>query len=132
MSNTDTAIRGVVDSFVDQLQRIIHQAALESVQTALNAGDQSLRQGAAPAKTRLPGPAQSAPGTVAKRSPQELDELVRNLQAHIVKNPGQRIESIAASLGVRTKELVLPVRKLLNDKKISTKGQKRATLYFSR
>ena len=49
---------------------------------------------------------------------------------HIKSNPGQGVEQIAKALGTSTKELTLPIRKLLGDKKITSKGQKRATRYF--
>jgi hypothetical protein len=42
------------------------------------------------------------------------------------------MESIARALNMTTKELVLPARKLLLEKKIVAKGQKRATRYFPR
>jgi hypothetical protein len=70
-------------------------------------------------------------GTGAKRTPAELDALVKKLHAHVVKNPGQRIEKIGAGLGIPTKERALPARKLLSEKRLATKGQKRATLYFA-
>ncbi len=47
---------------------------------------------------------------------------------HIKSNPGQGVEQIAKALSTTTKELTLPIRKLLGDKKITSKGQKRATL----
>jgi hypothetical protein len=68
----------------------------------------------------------------AKRTPEELEALTKKLRAAIAKQPGQRIEQIGAGLGVATKELVLPVKKLLGEKSISTKGQKRATTYFAK
>ena len=47
-------------------------------------------------------------------------------------NPGQRIEQIADGMGTSTKELNLPAKKLIAGKQLKTKGQKRATQYFSR
>jgi hypothetical protein len=49
-----------------------------------------------------------------------------------MKHPGERIEQIAKGLGAPSKELQLPTRKLLDDKKIRKKGQKRATTYFAK
>jgi len=130
MSNTDTAIREAVESFVEQLKGLIQQAALESVQAALGAGGQT-RRGAAPARGAA-SVVRTGRSKGAKRSPEELEALVKKLHAHVAKNPGQRIETIGAGLGVPTKELVLPVKKLLGEKKLSTKGQKRATTYFAK
>ncbi len=68
----------------------------------------------------------------AKRTPEELDALVKKFHAYVGKNPGQRIEQIGIGLGVSTKTLVLPVKNLHSEKQIGTKGQKRATSYFAK
>ncbi len=66
----------------------------------------------------------------AKRTPEELEELTKNLLAYVKKNPGQRVEQIAEALGTGTKDLALPVRKL--GKALRTRGQRRGTKYFAR
>jgi len=123
------AIRDAVEAFVEELKRIIEQAALESVQSVLG--------GSRPTTGRAPKTARAAAAKVptrrskgAKRTTEELEALMKKLHAFIAKNPGQRVEQIGGSLGVPTKELVLPVKKLLAEKQIGTKGQKRATTYF--
>jgi hypothetical protein len=68
----------------------------------------------------------------AKRTPEELEQLIKKLHSYVAKNPGQRIEQIASGLDISTKELNLPAKKLIGDKKLSTKGQKRATTYFAK
>ena len=130
MSNTDAAIREAVESFVEQLRGLIQQAALESVQAALNGGVPARRG----VKAGRPAVAVSTKGRQksAKRTPEELEGLVKKLHAHVAKNPGQRIEQVGKALGVATKELVLPVKKLVSEKRLSTKGQKRATTYFAK
>jgi hypothetical protein len=65
-----------------------------------------------------------------KRDPKSIDALATKLATFIKSNPGKRMEDIAASLRSTTKELALPARKLLDEKKISKKGERRATLYF--
>lgn len=131
MSNTDVALREAVESFVEQLKGLIQQAALESVQVALNGGSlaphRGSKQGRTPTATAATGRAKGA-----KRTAQELEALAKKLHAYIAKHPGQRIEQIGTGLGVVTKEFVLPVKKLLSEKRISTKGQKRATTYFAK
>jgi hypothetical protein len=130
MSKIDEELREAVEAFVEQLKGLIQRSALESVQTALNGGHSAPRRGA----TR--SVAQPALGSEryeasAKRSPAELAALIKKLHSHIVKHPGQRIEKIGAGLGVPTKALVLPVKRLVSEKKVITKGQKRATTYFA-
>ena len=131
MSKSDAAVREAVESFVEQLRGLIQQAALESVQAALNGGAVSARRGA---KSGRAAAVISGKGRQkgAKRTPEELEALVKKLHTHVAKNPGQRIEHIGKALGVATKELNLPVKKLVSEKRLSTKGQKRATTYFAK
>ncbi len=65
-----------------------------------------------------------------KRPPGELAKLVEKLGDYIKGHPGQRMEQIGKALGTPTKDLTLPVKKLLSAKKIRTQGEKRATEYF--
>jgi len=147
MDNVDSQIKARVDAFVADLSAMVRQAALEAVADALKAG-----KGGAPgvakaaAKKRAPAPAAAKPAKAAKaapaapaaakrkagqkRSPDEISKTTEKLLNYITKNSGQRIEEIAKGVGHSTKELTLPVKKLLNDKKISAKGEKRATRYF--
>jgi hypothetical protein len=71
---------------------------------------------------------QRAPGE--KRPPGELVKLTDKLGDYIKAHPGRRMEAIGAALGVPTRELNLPVKKLLATKRIRTEGHKRATEYF--
>jgi hypothetical protein len=66
----------------------------------------------------------------AKRPPGELAKLTEKLGEYIKSHPGLRIEPIGKALSVPTKELSLPVKKLIATKKIRSEGQKRATEYF--
>lgn len=53
--------------------------------------------------------------------------LVGKLASAIKSKPGLRIEEIGRTLGIATKELALPAKKLLAEKKIKTTGNRRAT-----
>lgn len=134
MANINDAIRSALDAFVEDLSNLIQQAALESVEQALASAS------AIPGK-RGRGARAAAPAFVslnqnrkkgAKRTADELEQLIKQLHVYISKNPGQRIEQIAQGLDISTKELNLPAKKLISDKKLSTKGQKRATTYFAK
>jgi len=66
-----------------------------------------------------------------KRTPEALVELCGKVVAEIKKHPdGIAVEKLGPLLGVATRELALPIRKLLAEKKVKSKGQKRATRYF--
>lgn len=134
MANINDTIRAALDSFVDDITNLIQQAALQSVEEALASASavpgkrgRGARVGAAPfvslSVSRKKG---------AKRTPEELEQLIKQLHGYIAKNPGQRIEQIAQGLDISTKELNLPAKKLISEKKLSTKGQKRATTYFAK
>jgi hypothetical protein len=69
-------------------------------------------------------------GRGAKRTAADLEALSEKFAAFVKANPGLRIEQINKELGTMTKDLALPIRKLLANKEISAKGQKRSTTYF--
>ncbi|HEX3772848.1 MAG TPA: DNA-binding protein [Polyangiaceae bacterium] len=135
MANINDTIRAALDAFVEDISNLIQQAALESVEEALagasvipgrrgrGAGRAAAASFASLDRNRKKG---------AKRTAEELEELTKQLHSYIAKNPGQRIEQIAQGLDITTKELNLPAKKLIGDKKLSTKGQKRATTYFAK
>jgi len=135
MANINDMIRAALEAFVDDISNLIQQAALESVEEAL-AGASAIpgRRGrgasrAVPVSFAAVGRARSKG---AKRTAEELEQLIKKLHGYIAKNPGQRIEQIAQGLAISTKELNLPAKKLIGDKKLTTKGQKRATTYFAK
>ena len=140
MSNAENQIKNRVDAFVNDLSDLIRQSALEAVGEALKKGG-AVSAPAAPV-ARRPGRPAKAAGTSAsaaaaakrrageKRSPVLLAQVTDQVGNHIKSNPGQGVEQIAKALSTTTKELTLPIRKLLGDKKITSKGQKRATRYF--
>lgn len=154
MDNVESQLKSRVDSFVAELSELVRKAAMEAVGNALKGGA-AAAPGVAKAagKKRGPAAAAAAPAAAApkaaakapkaaaapsaskrkagqKRSPDEITKTTDKLLAYITKNSGQRIEEIAKGVGNSTKELTLPVKKLLNEKKISAKGEKRATRYF--
>jgi hypothetical protein len=150
MSDADNELRSRVDAFVSELSELVRRAALEAVADALKKGEPVVspaRRVGRPAKAaveekkiaprarggKAPA-AKAAPKRKVgeKRSPQLLAQITEQVYNHIKANPGQGVEQIAKSLNTATKELTLPIRKLLNDKKISSKGQKRATRYSAR
>jgi hypothetical protein len=115
-------IQKLTEDFVSSLSALLREQALNSIGAALS-GTPKLK-GAA---RRVPPPAKGQ-----KRSPEALEQLTSDLRGYIAKNPGQRIEQIGKGMGVATKELALPARKLIAAGQVRTKGQKRATTYSAR
>jgi hypothetical protein len=153
MSDVDVQIKNRVNSFVEEITALVRKSALEAVSSALkgSGGASAALAAAAPAKRRgrppKNAPKAAAPAAAAKpaakaaakggrrkpgekRSSVEIEATIEKLTSFIAANPGLGIEHIAKGLNTSTRELVLPVKKLLSEKKITSKGQKRATRYF--
>lgn len=138
-SELDKKILERIESFVNELTRLVKRSAVESVQVAL--GDSGARvalgrgrRGIALGKELTSGRGRGAGRGKkgAKRTGKQLENLKEKLRSYIKSNPGQRIEQIAAAIGIGTRQLALPIKKLLAEKKIKKKGKKRATSYFAR
>ena len=69
-------------------------------------------------------------GRGVKRSPEDLEALSEQFAGFVKNNPGLRIEQINKELGTTTKELALPIRKLIAEGFVSAKGKKRSTTYY--
>jgi len=141
MANSlDDRIRARVEQFASELADLIRESAMETVSAALAGARPSPGRGggrrAAPAPVAVRGGGRGRAAASrekgAKRPPDEIERLTGRLLDYIKGNPGQRIEQIADGMGTSTKELNLPAKKLIAGKQLKTKGQKRATQYFSR
>jgi hypothetical protein len=148
MSDIENELQVRVHGFVDELSSLIRRQALQAVEEVLEKGE----SGGMPAPRRRgrPPAAEAAPRARAtrasaarpavgakrkpgeKRTPQQLAQITEQVYNYIKANGGQGVEQIAKALATPTKELTLPIRKLLGEKKVSSKGQKRATRYFPR
>ena len=126
MSDFQTQINRVVAGFVAQIAELARRAAIDTLETALT-GTGARRSSAASSGAPSMGRVR---GRGAKRSSDELDKLADNFMTFVKENPGLRIEQINKQLGTTTKDLALPIRKLLGEGAIHAKGQKRSTTYF--
>jgi len=135
MSDFNDQINKLVHDFVAQVSALARKAAMDTLTSALAGGGGGAV--AAPRRGRPPGVASAAPAASsarrakgAKRAPDEIVRTRDRLYQYITSNPGQRIEQINKALGTSTKDLTLPIKKLLGSKAITSKGEKRATTYF--
>lgn len=127
-NSIQSEIQARVEAFANDLIALIQASALEVVQGALGASGGAARgRGGRGAIVSFAAP---SGGKGQKRDPQVIVAITAKLAAHIAKNPGQRIEEIGKALGTPTKDLTLPVKKLIETKQIKTKGQRRATTYY--
>jgi hypothetical protein len=133
MSDFQNEMNHAVQGFVAQIAELARRAALDTLESAF--GSRGPRNGggraAAVAITAGAGRAgRPRGGRGAKRSAADLEHLSEQFATFVKANPGLRIEQINKELGTTTKDLALPIRKLIADGKISAKGQKRSTTYF--
>ncbi len=132
MSDFQNEMNHVVQGFVAQITELARRAAITTLESAFT-GRAPARGGAAPAVTATAAAvAVGRPrgGRGAKRSPEDLDALSDQFASFVKSNPGLRIEQINKELGTTTKDLALPIRKLVSDGVIKVKGQRRSTKYF--
>ncbi len=133
MSNFEQQINQRVQAFVAEITELARKQAFDTLSTALaGAGlfdgrGRGGRNGVGRRGGRAAALATSAGG---RRSSDQIDATCQALLGEIGANPGQRIEQIGGAIGMRTKDLALPIRKLVAQKQIRTEGQRRATRYF--
>ena len=139
MSDFQNEMNRTVQGFVAQITELARRAAIDTLESAFN-GKPTRSVATAPV-TATATAALVTPGVVragrprggrgAKRTPADLEALSEKFASFVKTNQGLRIEQINKELGTSTKDLALPIRKLIADGTIIAKGQKRSTTYFA-
>ncbi len=122
MSDFQNEMNRVVADFVAQITELARAAARDMIDEALGKGLKGNVAGLGRGRGR---------GRGAKRTSDELDQLADRFHVFVGKHPGLRIEQINKQLGTSTKDLALPIRKLIAEGALKTKGAKRSTTYFA-
>src|SRR5882724_6615784 len=128
MSDFQKEMNRAVEGFVAQIADLARRAALDTLESTF--GNRSGRASAGRAVVAAPTAGRPRGTRGAKRTPEDLEALAGKLAGFVKTNPGLRIEQINAELGTTTKDLALPIRKLIGEGILATKGQKRSTMYF--
>jgi hypothetical protein len=133
MSDFQNEMNRAVQGFVSQITELARRAALNTLESAFTGRPGS--NGTTPVRATqtdagVPRAGRPRGGRGAKRTPADLEVLSEKFASFVKTNPGLRIEQINKELGTTTKDLALPIRKLLANGMVSTKGQKRSTTYF--
>jgi hypothetical protein len=124
MNDFQTDMNRTVQGFVAQITELARRAALDTLESAF--GSKAAR-GAAGSVGQVGRP---RGGRGAKRTAADLEALSSKFASYVKSNPGLRIEQINKELGTTTKDLALPIRKLISEGQIKAKGKKRSTTYF--
>ncbi len=112
-------LESLIRKFATDLQSIVREQLSVEVTSAVQSA-----LGGKPAKR---GKAAIGPG--GKRTPEQIEKQAEKLLLFIKANPDQRAEQIARANKLTPTELVLPVKRLLDDKKIKASGRARGTTY---
>lgn len=117
MTDYQTEMQKLVEMFVGQLSDLYRRAVTDAL--GGGGGGGGTRRG------------RGGRGKGEKRSSDELEGLADRFVEYVLKNPGLRIEQINKDLGTNTKDLALPIRKLITEGVIKGKGEKRSRTYFA-
>jgi hypothetical protein len=131
MSDFQTEMNRAVQGFVTQITELARRAAIDTLESAFGGrGGGRSAPAVAAVTANLGRVGRPRGGRGAKRSSADLEALSERFASFVKANPGLRIEQINKQLGTTTKDLALPIRKLISDGMINVKGQKRSTTYF--
>lgn len=130
MSDFQNEMNRVVQGFVAQITELARRAAIDTLESAFGGRAGRGAPAAAALAANLGRVGRPRGGRGAKRSSADLEALSERFASFVGSNPGLRIEQINKQLGTTTKDLALPIRKLISEGRIKAKGQKRSTTYF--
>lgn len=131
MSDLNSQISKLVSEFVDNVTALARRAAVDTLTSSLEDRNGRRRGGGGGGVAVLDGLKAERRGKGAKRSSTQLDRLQSRVMEFVTANPGMRIEQINKELGTSTRDLQLPIRKLIATGSLKSKGEKRATTYFA-
>ena len=128
MSDYQNEVQKLVEGFVSQLSELWRRAVADSL-SGLDTGIAPIKRGPGRPRGSTNAPSASSGGNRRrgeKRTSDELDLLADKFHEFVMKNPGLRIEQINKELGTTTKDLALPIKKLMTEGMLKGKGEKRS------
>src|SRR5580658_5421918 len=129
MSDLRSSIHALAQSFASGVLQTIRSSSLEEI---LGTNSAPKRGPGRPPSKRGPGrPRGSSSKRLARRSTKDLTAVANSIVALVKKHPkGLRGEQIRAELRIAKNEWMRPLGLALDSKKLTKKGEKRATIYF--
>jgi CRP-like cAMP-binding protein len=107
--------------FVDRIAALALRAAIETLESAFDPRRMSVM---------TLWPERPPRRRRDKRTAAELAQLSASLLTFVQQNPGLRVEQINHRLGTTRATLALPLRRLIANGVLHTKGRKRSTKYY--
>jgi hypothetical protein len=140
MPDLRSEIRGLSEKFASSVLAVIRSSSLEDIlghaahTGGARRGRPPGRPVGRPAGKRGPGrPPGSSGKRLRRRSAKDIGAVSDKIVALVKKHKsGLRSEQIRAQLGIAKKEWMRPLEAALSSKKLTKKGEKRATTYFAR
>src|SRR3954462_10072636 len=131
MSDFQNEMNRVVQGFVAQITELARRAAIDTLESAFGGRVGRSAPAAVALAANLGRVGRPRGGRGAKPRSADLEALSERFASFVSSNPGLRIEQINKQLGTTTKDLALPIRKLISEGALKTKGSKRSTTYFA-
>jgi|SRR5882672_3525555 len=139
MSNIQSQIHVLARSFVDQVVEVLRGASLRDLVSHEGSGGgvgngRPVRSTVSAATSAPSAPkAARSNGRLARRSAGEIEAALDKIVALLKKHKeGLRAEEIRSNLDMLAKEMPRILKEGLSTKKLTSKGQKRATTYFAK
>ena len=116
-----------LEQLTKQLEQVIHEHMAETQLAATRAVTQAfvariLRERGSTKSPRSPGN--------AHRSSEEINALSEKLYEVVCKQPGEAMAVFAAKLSSTANELQMPMRRLRNEGRVRSIGERHQTRYF--
>jgi len=124
MPTLDTEIRNRVESFVSEISSLIRQAALDAAVDALRGQGSSSYTGA----KRGPKPGKKQSGRV-RRTEAQIQQTMSKVLSYVEAHPASRAEEIRAELNLTSPQTADSLKRLVAEKSLKSKGERRATAY---
>jgi hypothetical protein len=135
-NNIHQQVEARVQAFVREVSELVRSAALEAVSDALgsSSGASGGKRRGRPvgSKNKAAAHAGASRGKRGKRTSAQVDAMATRIFDYVKKNPGANVEGMAKTFSLKSKDLTLPIGKLMAAKKLKTSGQRRGTKYHVR
>ena len=134
MSTLRSQLDSLASSFASAVVRAIQSASLEELLTEVGGKRGPGRSPAPPApSSTAQAPRPRKPGRLPRRSPDDIKATLDKIHGLLKSSKGGlRAEQIRAALKLDAREMPRVLKEGLASKKLTSKGQKRATTYFAR